>query len=347
MALTLSCAGSALLSSAYFVVWLTRRNDPGMTVSPIMDAGLTGGLNKCETIDIDKWIDSSTPSASNGVWNPTTTYASGNTVESAAYRMISDDGSLNIPIVYKSRTNGNKGNSPEAFDGHWTCMTTPVGANPGQNFPVVPFAYALNPLPTKSDLASGGWGNTLWHSLFSTVSPPGDVVQLIDLYVRLNYLLGSSIVPTISRPLTQTNTNGPGLSGLIVNPGINAQFQCWHTSGLANFPSLTLNGFDQSAYISGFQPGATTGSAYLSSLVASGGSPPYIYAIIAGSLPPGVTLNGSTGVISGTPTSSGIFNFTAQVTDSTGATATTSCAAPMQCGSGSGGSGVKAGNAFY
>jgi len=70
--------------------------------------------------------------------------------------------------------------------------------------------------------------------------------------------------------------------------------------------------------------GATgqVGVPYSSTLAASGGAAPYTFAIISGSLPPGLTLNTSSGVISGTPTTQGSFNFTAQVTDSLNATAT-------------------------
>lgn len=58
-------------------------------------------------------------------------------------------------------------------------------------------------------------------------------------------------------------------------------------------------------------------------LGASGGLPPYTWAITVGNLPAGLLLNSSTGFISGTPTgSSGTANFTAQVTDSTTAKAT-------------------------
>ena len=71
---------------------------------------------------------------------------------------------------------------------------------------------------------------------------------------------------------------------------------------------------------------ATTGKvgvAYSSALTASGGTPPYSYAIETGSLPPGLTLEPTTGAITGTPTATGIFPFIATVTDSLGATATT------------------------
>jgi hypothetical protein len=65
---------------------------------------------------------------------------------------------------------------------------------------------------------------------------------------------------------------------------------------------------------------------YSSPLVASGGCKPYTFAIISGALPPGLTLNPTNGVISGTPTNTGTFSYVAQVTDSCGHTADTSSA---------------------
>lgn len=62
-------------------------------------------------------------------------------------------------------------------------------------------------------------------------------------------------------------------------------------------------------------PTAVDGSAYSATLQAAGGVSPYTWAVTTGSLPAGLTLNGSTGVISGTPTSSGS-TFTVTVTDS-------------------------------
>jgi hypothetical protein len=70
---------------------------------------------------------------------------------------------------------------------------------------------------------------------------------------------------------------------------------------------------------------ATVGTPYSATLVATGGKAPYTYAIVTGSLPPGLTLNPSTGLISGTPTTAGTYTFTSKVTDSAGNTDTVTC----------------------
>jgi Tol biopolymer transport system component len=61
--------------------------------------------------------------------------------------------------------------------------------------------------------------------------------------------------------------------------------------------------------------------AYSQFLTASGGTAPLTWAIISGSLPPGLSLNSSTGEISGTPTQAGNSSFTVRVTDSYSETA--------------------------
>ncbi|MFP5261224.1 MAG: NBR1-Ig-like domain-containing protein [Blastocatellia bacterium] len=65
----------------------------------------------------------------------------------------------------------------------------------------------------------------------------------------------------------------------------------------------------------------TRGVLYSQQLSAQGGSPPYQWAVTAGSLPPGLLLNGGTGLISGTPTVGGTFTFTVTVTDRNGSRA--------------------------
>ena len=62
-------------------------------------------------------------------------------------------------------------------------------------------------------------------------------------------------------------------------------------------------------------PSGVVGSAYSATLVASGGTPPYSWSLISGSLPPGLTLSAA-GAISGTPTSTGPVAFTVRALDS-------------------------------
>ena len=101
------------------------------------------------------------------------------------------------------------------------------------------------------------------------------------------------------------------------------------TSALANGTttiSATLGGITGSTTLRVLQnpvaistsslPGGTAGVAYNATLTATGGTTPYAWAISGGALPAGLSLNTSTGVITGTPTTAGTSTFTARVTDS-------------------------------
>jgi len=79
-------------------------------------------------------------------------------------------------------------------------------------------------------------------------------------------------------------------------------------------------------------PGATVGAPYSTQIVVSGGTPPYTYSVPPGFLPPGLTLDTTTGVISGTPTSVGTYNFTVTVTDSANVTVERSFALAVSTG---------------
>jgi hypothetical protein len=67
-------------------------------------------------------------------------------------------------------------------------------------------------------------------------------------------------------------------------------------------------------------PDAKTDSAFEELLTATGGfGEPYIFAVIDGSLPPGLSLS-STGLLFGTPTTPGVYTFTVQAMDESGET---------------------------
>ncbi|HTV35371.1 MAG TPA: putative Ig domain-containing protein [Xanthobacteraceae bacterium] len=68
----------------------------------------------------------------------------------------------------------------------------------------------------------------------------------------------------------------------------------------------------------GSLPNGTQGVAYDQTVSASGGNGDYSYSITSGSLPTGISLNGSTGELTGTPGTTGVWNFTIQAQDTGG-----------------------------
>ena len=68
-------------------------------------------------------------------------------------------------------------------------------------------------------------------------------------------------------------------------------------------------------------PVAQLNAGYSTTLAASGGRVPYLWSITQGALPTGLKLDPNTGIISGSVTSPGVFNFTVLVTDADGRTA--------------------------
>lgn len=69
-------------------------------------------------------------------------------------------------------------------------------------------------------------------------------------------------------------------------------------------------------------PAGTVGASYSQTLTAAGGNGAKTWSVQTGTLPAGLTLNASTGAISGTPTAAGTSNVTVKVTDAASATAT-------------------------
>jgi hypothetical protein len=86
-----------------------------------------------------------------------------------------------------------------------------------------------------------------------------------------------------------------------------------YSSAFANSAASTVTGSDPGL------PGVISGGYYLqpysAALQSSFGTPPYTYTLVAGALPPGITMN-SAGKITGTPADTGVFNFQIKATDS-------------------------------
>ncbi len=144
--------------------------------------------------------------------------------------------------------------------------------------------------------ASGGTGALTW-SVSSGSLPPG-----LSLSSTTGLLSGT---PTTagSYPFTVKITDTTG--GSATQPA---------TLVIAAVPSLANTA----------PPSGQAAVAYSDALAVTGGTGPFTWAVSGGSLPPGLTLNTSTGLLSGTPTTAGLYSFTVRVTDSFGLTATQS-----------------------
>lgn len=125
------------------------------------------------------------------------------------------------------------------------------------------------------------------------------------------------VTPTLPPGLT---FNGTSLVGTPITAGnYTVTFTATDTAGdtvSQSLPFAISTGVLDWRSISGPIAFAEKGTAYSSAEVeAWGGTAPYVYSVVSGTLPPGITLNSTTGVISGTATAVGTYTFAVSVTD--------------------------------
>ncbi|HVG23887.1 MAG TPA: ice-binding family protein [Thermoanaerobaculia bacterium] len=124
---------------------------------------------------------------------------------------------------------------------------------------------------------------------------------------------GTSFAGDILALTSITLTTGSNTSGKLLarNGAVTLDTNNVNTCGAAQVcPIITVN--------PATLPNGTVGTAYNQAVTASGGTAPYAYSVSSGALPTGLILNPATGVISGTPTTAAIFNFTITAADANG-----------------------------
>ncbi|MBL7497382.1 DUF11 domain-containing protein [Frankia sp. CNm7] len=173
---------------------------------------------------------------------------------------------------------------------------------------VVP--YALPAAPTITAVSAGSTSATLsWTAPAANGSP-------ITGYVVTPFIGGVAQTPQTFSATATTQT----LTGL--QGGTTYTFQVAAINAAGTGPAsaasapVTVN-VSPSLNLPAPPPGEV-GAAYSDQLTVTGGTAPFTWSVSSGSLPAGLTLNPSTGLISGTPTSAGAFTFTVRVVDASG-----------------------------
>ena len=117
------------------------------------------------------------------------------------------------------------------------------------------------------------------------------------------------------------NTTTGVLSGTPISAGTSTiTFQAADVNSMTNTKVIAITIYSPPTITTSTLTTGITGTAYSQTLTATGGKTPYAWSLFSGSLPSGMTLNGSTGVIAGTAMSAGTTTFSAQVADANSAT---------------------------
>ncbi len=201
-------------------------------------------------------------------------------------------------------------------------MTDGAGGTWSQSFPVgVPVALVSGSAPGADwgaayryqAQAGGGNGGPYILSLIAGTLPPG-----LRFDPATGYISGTPTVPVglyPSTPRSYAFILQAAANSRLAGVDVPAQGQTVFTIVVSPPPTVTTTAL----------PLATIGQGYQAQLSARGGTAPDTWAVVAGKLPAGLSLNPATGEISGTPTASAVTrSFTVAVTDRWGETSRSS-----------------------
>ncbi len=163
--------------------------------------------------------------------------------------------------------------------------------------------FALNVVPlsvTTSNLAFGIQGSAYTRTVSATGGHPPYTWSIISGALPDGLTVNSATGTIGGTPTTS------GTSGFTV--------QATDAIGVTASNTYSVSIYSPMSISTDSLPFAVTGSAYSQTISALGGLPPYAWSVSAGALPAGLSLNAATGVLSGTPTATGTFNFTVKAT---------------------------------
>ncbi len=207
--------------------------------------------------------------------------------------------------------------TPALIQTSTTAIASSGDANPGTSSSApagtVPAAPVVTSISPTNGAAGGGNDVTVSGTNLSGATA-------IEIGTAAEFGAGT---PTT---LNLCSSSGPGCFTVTSATSLDISDMPGHTAGLVqvHVVSLGIAGTGSYTYNAGPAllfpppPGGEVGVAYSDQLTVTGGTSPFTWSISSGTLPPGLTLSASTGLLSGTPTTAGSYAFTVKVTDSSG-----------------------------
>jgi hypothetical protein len=216
-----------------------------------------------------------------------------------------------------------------------TSLDTSNGTVSGTPTTQGPFSYTIKVTDAGSATAQTSSSGTIAPGALAIVATASIIAQVGQNYSQTNVASGGSTPYTYSLASgslpagTSLDTATGTVSGTPTTQGAFSYIIRVTDAGAANAQASTTGTITPVTLTMTSAASATTqvGQSYSQTNVASGGTTPYTYSLGSGSLPAGTSLNPSTGTVSGTPTTPGLFSYTITVTDSTTPIAQTATAA--------------------
>ena len=182
--------------------------------------------------------------------------------------------------------------------------------------------WTVDPDPAENALFDSIAGiGTVYPKAVTSVS--GDLFFTTKLGIRSVSIaagaenLQTDDVGTPIDPLVQAKLAGPEMPIGMYYPGSGQFWMCFNSYDGGGSGGVGGGGITP-LVLTCTPPNAILDAAYSYSYIASGGATPYTFSVEIGALPPGLTLNGATGVLSGVATTAGTYSFGVKVRDTRG-----------------------------
>ena len=191
-----------------------------------------------------------------------------------------------------------------ASNEYWAFTLTPVGGQP----------LNLRKAEVRFAICRIGYNAMRDYAVLTSVGGFATGAQVFDTG-HFTDQTGIEFIFNLPDTAAYGNLTTPVEFRLVGYSGQNASPTSLTAFKLTGFPGPSIT-------TSGLMPSGTVGVSYSAALSASGGATPYSWSIASGGLPDGLNLSSSTGVISGSPTAYGTWDFTIQAADANSLTTT-------------------------